>query len=106
MTEESAGDVMGPERNSFEAGIETLDRDRLLGFIREQLPDAADITLSDVGLGAHGVSRDHFVFDLTWSIGGSVQEWPLVLIRDGARPGQTARTLQIAVVAVAAKRRV
>ena len=82
---------MGAERNSFEAGIETLDRDRLLGFIREQLPDAADITLSEVGLGAHGVSRDHFVFDLTWSLGGSVQEWPLVLIRDGARPGQTAR---------------
>ena len=82
---------MGAERNSFEAGIETLDRDRLLGFIREQLPDAADITLSEVGLGAHGVSRDHFVFDLSWSIGGSMQEWPLVLIRDGARPGQTDR---------------
>ena len=82
---------MGSKRKPFEAGIETLDRDRLLGFLREQLPDADDITLSDIGPGAHGVSRDHFVFDLTWSIGSSVQEWPLVLIRDGDRPGQTDR---------------
>ena len=73
------------------AGPELLDRDRLLDFIREQLPDADQVTLSDIELGARGISRDHFVFDLKWSIGSSVQDWSLVLIRDGDRPGQTDR---------------
>jgi aminoglycoside phosphotransferase (APT) family kinase protein len=69
----------------------SLDAARLAEFIRHSLPEADAISLSDVTRASGGVSRDHFLFDLRWSEGGTRHEWPLVLIRDGDRPAQTDR---------------
>jgi aminoglycoside phosphotransferase (APT) family kinase protein len=71
--------------------VETLEAARLLAFIREQLPEADDIAVSEITPDAQGLSREHFLFDLKWSHAGAEHEWPLILIRDGDRPGQTDR---------------
>ena len=68
-----------------------LDEERLAQFIRHELPEADAISISDVTLASGGLSRDNFLFDLRWSQGSTQHEWPLVLIRDGDRPGQTDR---------------
>ena len=68
-----------------------LDEERLAQFIRRELPEADAISISDVTHASGGLSRDHFLFDLRWSQGSAQHEWPLVLIRDGDRPGQTDR---------------
>jgi aminoglycoside phosphotransferase (APT) family kinase protein len=69
-----------------------LDEARLAEFIRRELPEADEISLSEVtAASGGGVSRDHFLFDLEWSQGSTRHQWPLVLIRDGDRPAQTDR---------------
>jgi hypothetical protein len=74
-----------------ESVVASLDEERLAEFIRHELPGADSISLRDVTLASGGLSRDHFFFDLHWSAGSTRHEWPLVLIRDGDRPGQTDR---------------
>jgi aminoglycoside phosphotransferase (APT) family kinase protein len=71
--------------------VPSLDRERLEAFIRRELPGADEVALSEISLASGGVSREHFSFDLRWSQGGRRHEWPLILIRDGDRPGQTDR---------------
>jgi aminoglycoside phosphotransferase (APT) family kinase protein len=71
--------------------VELLEPERLLAFIRQQLPEADEVALSELTRDEQGLSREHFVFDLKWSRGGSEHNWPLILIRDGDRPGQTDR---------------
>jgi aminoglycoside phosphotransferase (APT) family kinase protein len=71
--------------------VPSLERERLEAFICEELPAADEVALSDISLASGGVSRDHFSFDLRWSQGGRRHDWPLILIRDGDRPGQTDR---------------
>jgi aminoglycoside phosphotransferase (APT) family kinase protein len=65
---------------------------RLLEFFRSELAGAADISLSGLSADTHGLSRDHFIFDLHWTESGSPHRRELILIRDGDRPGQTDRT--------------
>ncbi len=72
----------------------TLDQTRLVEFIRRELPEAEAISLSDVIPASGGLSRDHFFLDLQWSEGATRHERPLVLIRDGDRPGQTDRGVE------------
>ena len=64
---------------------------RLLEFFRSELAGAADISLSGLSADTHGLSRDHFIFDLHWTESGSPHRRELILIRDGDRPGQTDR---------------
>jgi aminoglycoside phosphotransferase (APT) family kinase protein len=71
--------------------VASPDRERLLRFLREQLPAARDLAVSDLVAGAQGLSREHFAFDLRWTEAGEVHEEALILIRDGERPGQTDR---------------
>ena len=73
------------------AAAEALDVRRLGAFLRRRLRHGGEIRLSDVAAVAQGLSRDHFLFDLEWSSGGQRRREPLVLIRDGERPGQTDR---------------
>ena len=63
----------------------------LLEFFRSELVGAADISLSGLSADTHGLSRDHFIFDLHWTESGSPHRRELILIRDGDRPGQTDR---------------
>jgi len=70
---------------------ESATAKRLLEFFRSELVGAADISLSGLSADAHGLSRDHFVFDLHWTESGSPHRRELILIRDGDRPGQTDR---------------
>ena len=65
--------------------------ERLLEFFRSELVGATDISLSGLSEDTHGLSRDHFVFDLHWTESGSPHRRELILIRDGDRPGQTDR---------------
>jgi len=82
---------MTDEKHAAADAATILDEARLVEFIRQNLPGAEAISLSDVTPASGGLSRDHFFFDLRWSEGSSRHERPLVLIRDGDRPGQTDR---------------
>jgi len=70
---------------------DALDVRRLRAFLGRRLRHASAIRLSEVVAVAQGLSRDHFLFDLEWSSDGQRRREPLVLIRDGERPGQTDR---------------
>jgi len=69
-----------------------IDAERLRVFLQERLPEAKALSLSSIDQSsAGGISREHFVFDLTWSDGERERTWPMILIRSGAGPGQTDR---------------
>jgi aminoglycoside phosphotransferase (APT) family kinase protein len=72
-----------------------LDEQRLVEFIRRELPEVDELRVSGLTVASGGVSRDHFLFDLAWSRGSTRHAWPLVLIRDGDRPGQTDRGAEL-----------
>ena len=69
------------------------DAERLQEFIRQQLPEARELALSELQkLGSGGLSREHYSFDLSWRDGfGEERSLALILIRSGKRPGQTDR---------------
>lgn len=69
----------------------TVDRERLLAFLRQELPRAEALELSALRAASGGVSREHFFLELAWSEGAARRERSAVLIRDGDRPGQTDR---------------
>jgi len=70
-----------------------IDVEKLQAFIRQQLPEARDLALSELRkLGSGGLSREHYSFDLSWRDGsGEERGLVLILIRSGERPGQTDR---------------
>ena len=72
--------------------------ERLLEFFRSELVGAADISLSGLSAATHGLSRDHFIFDLHWTESGSLHRRELILIRDGDRPGQTDRASEFSLL--------
>jgi len=71
--------------------VQAPEARRLLRFFRRKLPNAQRVSLANLVVGAHGLSRDHFMLDLKWLEAGRPREEPLILIRDGDRPGQTDR---------------
>jgi aminoglycoside phosphotransferase (APT) family kinase protein len=68
-----------------------IDTEKLRAFLREKLPEARDLSLTDIERTSGGISREHFSFDLTWSDGKHEQTSPMILIRNGVGPGQTDR---------------
>lgn len=79
---------------TLSAENEELDRDRLTAFLRQRLPVAEDLRLSEITVATEGVSREHYRFDLRWSEDGRRQKRALILIRDGKRPAQTDRGVE------------
>ena len=56
--------------------------DRLHRFIVEQLPDATEVQLRGLHRSSAGLSRENWVFDLSWCDHGTPMEEPLILRRD------------------------